>query len=490
MLTSNRNFRLALAVGLFLFVLAPLVHGECRNLPAGLEAPPLNDHYLTKNPRYIFVVHDGGICLKERKPGSAWHKMPLPPQLKNKVKEIAVDGPKLVARGRDNRIFFMRQAMQHRYLFMWTAQWGVPLGLGGGLWLSPGTTLWDFSFISPRLDREYIDSAGQSHTIGFGVSTLFEVGEDGQEIVSYDPWLQPDKSIQVCGPKRGRLRILAISTIGSTIVVMDKYGNIFIVRFDFDMAGGDKIIMGYTYKIRTPRTDFFSWLRAPRKLPIPDWQRLPKIDGVITDHIALKRVGHGARVRRVRVEGLREGRTGFFEAEFDFIDQSPDLNVSEKKPIVWQFHPTDRPLIGRVINNQQDEAIVDLGVSRDRTYGLDLGDSARVSLVDFNRYCSPARVRVSFAEGNDIDLWLHHRETLRVFKKSPESTIKQWGSVEIPEEILRNWENLTNAQQKFLVDHFGNDRFTKVFLRVAPDKVQIKKRGLRHGYWKFGLEPI
>lgn len=449
------------------------IYGKCDDLPSSIKVPKIKTHTLSQNERYLFAVHENSLCVKKRKQDSSWKHIGVPPGLKHNVKEISVDGAQLAALNTQNQVFFMRHALGGLNTFIWTARWGVPLGFGNGLWLSPTITFWDFSFLSPKLDRSYVDSAGQNHIIGFGVSTLFAVGEDKQQIFYFDPWLPSDTSQQVCGPMRGTLRIAALSTLGSTLAAMDQYGNIFLRRYDFDFAGGDRGIMGYTYKNKKPSNNFFVWLRGARKLPVPDWEKLPKIKGTITNRISLERIGHGAKVRLVRVEGIRKNRTGYFEAKFDFIKRSPDLSF-KKAPIIWRFYPTHEPLKGTIIDNRNLASLMDIGIGKDRFLTTTKSDFPKIELVNFNTYCSPALMKVYFADHEKpLELYVHHRETLRVTKKSPNSTLKQRGRIEVPEEILNKFDELPNAQRMFINSYLRKKRFTKINLHVSPKKVKI-----------------
>lgn len=484
----QRGVDTALVFCLTAAMFASHAHAKHNYPSPSLSAHAIKTHHLTRNDRYNFTVKDGKIYVKSHENRSVWHRVPLDSPMENQIREIAVDGDTLVASDTQNRIFLMDNALEKRSRFRWTSRWGVPFGLDKrGLQLPASFLMWDFSFISPRLDWSYTDSIGQDHMIGVGVETLFAVGGDGQKIYYFDPWLPPDLTNQACGPLRGRVRIAALATLGSTLAVLDVYGNVFVRRFDFDIGGGDiPLIMGYSYEMREPKDDLISWLRAaPRKLPVPDWLLLPKIKGIITTKVSLERIGLGARVRLVRVEGMQHNRTGYFEARVDFIEQSPDL-PGEKPPITWAFHATDRPLEGTKLNNVDDLSKMDIRASGDQSFMMRGSDSYVIELPDFHQYCTPAQMRVTFFNDNShLDLILHHTEILRIARRKPNAPLWRKGTVEIPQDILDNFANLTPAQKSFIKDHFHKRRFSRVGVKASPEKIRVIVPNLHVTSWKF-----
>lgn len=478
--------------------------GKCKDLPTSDIDPYFRGHTLTANNRYLFAVSEGRICIKRRRPSSRWHKLRILPEMKGKISEISLDGTRMVAKSNENKIFLMKEALKETSKFKWTGRWGSPFGWGTGLPLPKDVSIWDFSFLSPEIDKSYVDSMGQDHMIGVGVGTLFAVRGDAQNITYFDPWLPADESYGVCGPLRGQLRIAALSTIGSTLAVMDKYGNIFIRRYDFDISGADTIVFDYTYEMKTPRSGFLPWVFSPRKLPVPDWVRLPRVPGPITNKISLEKMGSGAKVRVVRVEGMKYGRTGYYEVIYNFISRSPDLNIINF-PVKWKFVETNRPLEGKLIENYfvHDDRI-DIGPSQDEKYEFVLNKESEtpisIELLDFNLRCSPATMRISFGSLDDsMDLYLHVTDKIRFLARKTEGDerpLKQNGTIEVPGSLLNNLENLSQNQREFLENYLQKKIFTPVKLSIRKDKIRLRTRRIRRTElfpmsrrWKFTKAP-
>lgn len=500
--------KIRISLGLFLsLVLAAAFFGnpslgKCRDLPTEDIEPHFRGHTLTANSRYLFAVNEGRICIKRRRPLSRWHKLRILPEMKGKISEISLDGTRMVAKNDENKIFLMKEALKKPSKFTWTGRWGSPFGWGTGLPLPQDVSNWDFSFLSPEIDYSYIDSAGQDHMVGVGVGTLFAVRGDRQTITYFDPWLPADESYGVCGPHRGRLLISSISTIGSTLGVMDKYGNIFIRRFDFDMSGADTIVFDYTYEMRRPRSGLIPWVLSPRKLPVPDWVHLPRVPGPITNKISLEKIGRGAKTRVIRVEGMEYARTGYYEVTYDFISRSPDLN-NINFPVAWKFVETNRPLEGKLIEDYfLNEGRIDIGPSNDEKYSFVLNENSElpihIELLDFNLRCSPATMRINFGSSNDsMDLFLHVTDKIRCFQRTQKSDrpLRQNGTIEIPLSLLNNFEHLGKNQQEFIEDHLQRRAFTPVRLSIRKDDIRLKTRRARTGLfhnshrWKFTKVP-
>jgi hypothetical protein len=440
----------------------------------------------------MFGLNEGNICFKSRIPSAPWHELEVLPEMKGDISELSLDGTRLAARSRKGNIFVMKKALEEPKHFRWTAGWGLPFGLGEGLTLPEDVKLWDFSYLSPRLDRSYVDSVGQNHFIGFGVTSLFAVRGDARTITYFDPWLPIDTSYEVCGPHRGRLRLAAFSASGSTMMAMDKYGNIFVRRYDFDIAGADTIVFDYTYEKKNAHFGFLAFFLSERKLPVPEWEPLPKIQGRITNKISIEKVGKGAKVRYLRVEGIKDGRSGYYEAKYDFVERSPDLCPVDW-PVEWKFFPTDLPLEGKFIKKSALKyGGLDLGSSRDQQFIFDLHDenmTAHLELVDFNLKCSPAVLRVSFdSEDDSMDLILHVTEKLRICRRDEDADddpLYQNGMLEIPKSLMENFEQLSSRKQDFITRYLDKDRFSKVRLSIREDRINLKIRRCGTEVWKF-----
>lgn len=453
---------------------------DCKDLPSLPNGLSFRGHKFSYNDNYLFAVHKGRICIKRKSPHAKWHRLSMLDEMKGTISELSVDGSRLIAKGKDGTIYFMKKGLRKPKHFVWTSNWGIPFGLGEGLALKRDITLWDFSYLSPKIDRSYVDSVGRTHTVGMGVSTIYAVRGDRQTITYYDPWLPVDESYGLCGPLRGRLKIAALSTIGSTLMVMDKYGNMFIRRYDFDIGAGNRITFRHTYERRKSRRGVIPWLLSARKLPVPDWVQLPTINGPITNKISIDRIGHGAHRRVMRVEGMHLGHSGYYETEYNFVDQRPDMSVYVA-PVEWRFVRTDLPLEGTLVENPPEHGGYDLGTSNDQTYQAmrydEDGSIINLELTDFNARCSPAALRVSFGASEiPMKLILHSTEKFRFDKREPiigERPLELYGTIEIPRELLEHDGLLPEKHRQFLTKHFDWQPYTNVRLSITKDGVKL-----------------
>lgn len=474
----------SLLAAIALFFSSNFSFAKCKDLPTNSE-PLFRGHALSFNSEYLFGLSEGRICIKRRVPHAQWHRLKMPDGTKGTISEIALDGTRLIAKDHDNKVYLMKESIKKPSSFVWMTTWGFPIGRGAGLVLPKDITAWDFSYLSAEIDKSYIDSVGRNHWVGSGVGTLFAVRGDQQTITYFDPWLAADDSYEVCGPHRGRLRIVAISVSGSTLMVMDKYGNIFIIRYDFDIAGCDTLVMNYTYKNKKAHAGLLRWLLSARKLPVPDWVTLPKIPGQITNKISIDRVGYGAQIRTMRVEGIKDGHTGYYEIDYDFVIRSPEM-MTAHFPLEWKFVETDLPLEGDMIENLPE---LDLGPSRGKLFTMPINENRPfpllVELLDFNRHCSPTTMRITFGKNDTLDLILHVTDKIRLkARKSEAKAVDQNGMIEVPLQILHNLPQQGPRQQKFIKEILGRKQFTKVKLKVLKNEI-IFNADNELNLWKF-----
>ncbi len=106
-------------------------------------------HSFTINDLYVFALNEGNICFKLNSPSAKkWHDLEILQEMKGKIRELSLDGGRLAARGEDDQIFLMRDALEEPKSFNWSGRWGVPFGRGNrSLYLPEDTKLWGFSYL-------------------------------------------------------------------------------------------------------------------------------------------------------------------------------------------------------------------------------------------------------------------------------------------------------------------------------------------------------
>lgn len=289
--------------------------------------------------------------------------------------------------------------------FTWSDTWGHPAATGPGLTTElPVARGWSVSDSQGGGVHHYEDRLGTTHGVGLGVAHLYRVGPTGRTLFFNDWWLPADWSRQICLPDRGTFRAESLSVSASTLFVVGPLGELYTRLYDFDTAGENDTLV-YSYLIDAAAGD-------TRALPAEDWRRQPDItDGLITSRITIFQDGQGNAARMLRVEGVRDGRTGFyfkriFDEGWSFEETGyrvcgPFLNAPGRTPPA-PVEPSDFPLSGTL--------------SVDRTFGTDV--SVEIEILDFNVVCSPARAHL-LVGGNPLTVRgaplvfpLHHVHSL------------------------------------------------------------------------------
>ncbi|MFZ9000533.1 MAG: hypothetical protein ACO20H_04480 [Bacteriovoracaceae bacterium] len=393
----------------------------------------------TFNPFWYFALQNNNIWVKRKDKTSSWQL--LKPHKKNyRPTEISSDDRNLISLDPNNKVYTMFGGLSDTVnKFWWRQTWGLPFWFGGTWKIPSWVKSWDISFFSPDYDKYHSDSEGNLHDVGIGVTHIWMLDQSGQRVIFNDPWLPHDTSYETCSPLRGRFKSHALSANGSKIFVINKYGDMYTKSYDFDMAGYNAVAFDYTYKpvgpIITNPEDVSKENRnfLPRKLPIPDWKKQPKINGTITDRISVHKIGAGGENRILRVEGKNaKNQTGFWEKNANSNTQ-------------WKFTVTNFPLEGNILDNSpvstshltlgDDESIVYKGEQK----------GIKISLINFHPYCTPSTLRVSDSKGRSIDLLFHHRAQIRVGKSIRGITKKPKGfkgAIEIPKNTILNQEFL------------------------------------------------
>ena len=415
--------------------------------PPGLGLPPavpLRTATETYNRRYEFATRGGRIFGRNRGAEGPWREMALPPCFAGRVASISLDDDEMIALDTARRVYTMDNALKDASLFNWTSRWGTPFWTGLGYSLPDGVEAWSWSVISPLEDVNWTDPAGNRTAIGSGkVSHIWGLRTGGQRLTFWDPWLPLDESYEMCGPHRGRFKAVNLSASGSYVFVIGRFGDTYTRLYDFDISGHDPVFFSYSYQDQRGKGD-----GAPIQLPAAPWVRQPKIPGTITSAISIHKVGVDAIHRILRVEGERSGRTGWWERD---TAAPPEAG--------WAFHESGLPLRGVRLRNTGS---TELGAVEDERYRMSTPD-VTAELLDFNVYCSPARLRVTRG-GRTEDLLIHHVDGLRQHARG------------------RGLDDVPRAQEGVVAHPDG--RFEQATVEATRERVTIKELG-----WTFTRDP-
>lgn len=330
------------------------------------------------NRYWEFTLLPGGMLLARPRHSTGWRIVPLPSCLRGQLTAISLDDDELVGIDRNRWIYTMDPVNQSPLLWNWTSGWGAML------WMGPGQTLpadavrpggWALSVASPWDNREYLDIAGRVHPSGNAKMTMIPILRgDGSRISYADPWLPNDRSYEVGSPLGGRFQSVALSASASTMFVTNRYGDMFTRTFDFDSSGSDSVFFRYSWESQDgkPSATILGVETADRstaavQLPAPDWQRQPKIPGEITSALTVVSPGPGAENRELRVEGRRNGRTGYWHKK---------LHAPQ-----WQFTETGSALQGELLENSAADRSAET-LSAPAPWNLSASLPSRTALVD------------------------------------------------------------------------------------------------------------
>ena len=437
----------------------------------------------TFNKAYYAVVKDGDILVKPNVEQTGetgeWKKLTLIDGLEGDVTEIALDDEYMIALNSSRQIYTMENALVEISEFKWKKSWGFPFWGGPGMKLKSDIIKWDWSVVSPITDENWTDPAGNLFPVGLArCSHIWLLNNDGQRLTYVDPWLPTDYSYEIDTPKRGTFVSVNLSTSGSYLFLINRYGDMYTRFYDFDIGGADA---GYIYSYY----DQSNKLIPVMQLPPAQWVLHPKIEGTITDKISIHKIGKNCVNRTMRVEGTdQEGNTGYYEKDVTEVDASSQ----------WVFHKTGRPIEGTLLDNKSyDSSDLITAQNEDKLYELNMENLDTLSddlpswrimnnndwaaeLLNFSCYNSPTDIRIHFSTNDFIDLKLHTTEFIRLLPIERGLTDKPryiGATIEVPAELLNNMDNLSDKANRFIKSYLMKREYFKVDVNASTDIVKI-----------------
>lgn len=312
----------------------------------------MRDETGSYNRDYEIALRDGILYVKHRGVSEKWREAPMPDALKGYLTAISVDADEIIALDDENWIYTCIGLFDDTSEWKWMSAWGELFRVAPGYQLPNASRgQWVLSNIDRDYDETYTDADGRKHQVGgSGCTTIFYRSvEDPTRIIYLDPWLPNDESRESGTPYHSRFKVQALSASASELFVTNKYGDMFTRLFDYDLSGGDQMYFKYSWFSQedSPLPDDHTKLDRHRvaskriRLPSPYWQKVPKIPGEITDRISVESTAPGSENRLLKVEGRKDGRTGYWKK-----------TLTES---TWTFVPTDEPLKGQLLENSMED---------------------------------------------------------------------------------------------------------------------------------------
>lgn len=313
----------------------------------------LKGNHFSYNRQYDVALLDGNLYVRRRNSSENWRIAPMPDALKGKLVTLSIDHDEIIGLDENNWIYTCGETNKDTSQWYWITAWGELYKVGGGYQVrNPKDGKWAMSIASLDEDKTYTTIDGKRQPIGgSGCAQLVYIDPDDATKIYYsDPWLPRDESREIGTPLHSRFKVESLSASSSTTFVINKYGDMFTRLYDYDLAGGDAALFGYSWQdqgdkqpgeTRKDAKYDTEDKYAKYRLPAPDWVHQPKIPGDITDHISVESTAPGAENRLLKVEGRKDGKTGVWSK---MIDDSE-----------WTFTQTDEPLQGKLLQNSAED---------------------------------------------------------------------------------------------------------------------------------------
>lgn len=445
------------------------------SMPAAQAALPAQVYFRTTaetfNRRWSFATRDGRLFVKEAAAEGGWRALTLPGCLEGRVAGVSADDDEVMTIDRDGRFFNMDHALSAPKDWNWSTRYGTPLWTGPGNSLPAGTLAWTWSVLSPNEDHVWRDTAGNDHPVGGAkVSHVFALTDGGQRIRYIDPWLPVDHSYEMATPFDGRFQAVALSTSGSTSLIVNRFGDFYTRLYDFDISGADKVFFRYSYEDQRGLPEAPDMLAervdngyAAIQLPAPDWARQPKVPGEITDRISIHKTAPGSSERELRVEGVSGGRNGYWTKQ---------LTAAQ-----WSFVPTDQPLVGQLLaNSAQDRSLETLAAPSAYDYAGRSSKGWSATVRSYDVAVTPTPLHLDFGDGVRLDLILHTVDGLRQLPQQSglgNQSRRFDGTLEVPPAVLDSLDSQPAAVRDFVQGVLGGRRFTDTAVDITDSRFHI-----------------
>ncbi len=417
--------------------------------------------YQTFNLSHYFALVDGRIWEKDRvdlesgealDPATqAWHLMegtglPHRPRKVGDAEQqrfvpvgwilaIVADDDEIIAIGANQRVYWKRDFATRRFDDRWYDLWGFPLR-GRFYWPEENMDFRGWGVGRRRLDSTgyFTDVDGNEHVSGFGITTTYILDGDGHTIWYADTGLPPRMSHRMCGPERGRVIAENLDASASTMMLIDKHGNIWTRLADYDTQGGTP---GHRYsyeRVGLDDLDPFDPRTIDTNMSIPGegWMTHPLIplegQAAVSQEITILQNGQGNDARELRVVGKGpDGAEGYYSKQLledTWTFQPTALSLAEIRwldPALYGGEPDLAPSEDFALQGQLD--VRGLG-----TYDVDI--------PDFNLTCTPATVNVQVGETvlplalHMVDAWTPFREPDPGYDGMPKGSL---GTLLLPE---------------------------------------------------------
>lgn len=402
-----------------LFTPLPSVKGtsEFNDLPPaprGVSLPrtvELRDNTQGFNSKVEVALVRGHLYARPRHSAGTWRKVATPGCLDGHIVATSVNNNMLVALDKNGFIYSLDNLLAGPLLWNWTRLFGGPIWLWPGMQV-PGTAerapvanKWS---ISHRISTSFKDAKGVTHPTTAGLVELVSLAGDGSRIIYQDPWLPADYSYEIGSPENGRFQANAISTSGSVTLVQNKYGDMFTRLYDLDTAGANHIPGRYTWQPQAKKpsapnqlAERFNPAYAAINLPAEDWATQPKIPGQVTSRISVHDSGPTAEDRELRVEGVRDGATGYWHKA-----------IAAR---TWAFTSTGQPLQGQVLKGDPNTNQTSLTLAPENhvTYRGRLGGGWTMTTENFQWAQTKHPVTLTSPTGRTYRVQLYTTDALR-----------------------------------------------------------------------------
>ncbi len=354
------------------------------------------------------ALRNGSLYARARNSTGPWRKVNTPSCLDGRIVGISVNNNMLVALDKYGWMYSLDNLLAAPATWNWTRLWGGPIWLWPGLQV-PADPSQDHTWsLSHRISRSFTDPAGNTHPLTAGLVQMVALTGDGSRIVFLDPWLPADYSYEIGSPLGGRFISESISASGSVTFVMNRYGDMYTRAYDLDFAGSNHIPHRYTWQRGVAGRQADSQLQerfdpgtTPVALPAADWTHQPKIPGEVTTRISIHDVGPAVEDRELRVEGRRNGQTGFWHKR---------LSAQ-----TWKFTPTSGPLTGRVLAGDPgtDQSSLTLAPPTGVNFSGALPDGWKLSATDYDWAQTTHPMVLTSPTGRTYPVELHTTDGLR-----------------------------------------------------------------------------